>query len=211
MKRFIIASVLLIVLAASIIFVLYHSTKSLELAGTGIGQVGPSYVDISLDACNPSVVPLTVQDIEANLHGSSGDYGSLAIGGASISPLSEEMLQGKLDFTDFNSMKTVVNWILNNENNTDFNATLVVKTKIMGIIPYSYEKNYDLAEFSNMLLGNNLNSCTQKQNQSNDIKQQLSLVQARISATELIYSGKVGLGNGTQNNGINSTDYGSSG
>jgi hypothetical protein len=74
-------------------------------------------------------------------------------------------------------------------------------------LAHSYEKRYGLGEFSNMLLGNSPNECRQKQNQSDDIKQQLSLVQARISVTTLIYSDKFGIGNSTQSTSDNSTEY----
>ena len=209
MKRSVVALVLLIILAFGIFMALSYSTKSLEFSVLEIGQVGASEMDISIDACNPSVLPVSVEGIEAVLHGSSGDYGTIAAGSKYIPPLSEETMQGTLDFADFNSMKNVVDWVLNNESSADFNATILVKSKIMGVIPYSYEKNYDLTEFSDILFGNHPWSC--KQNHANDVKQQLSLAQVRMSAASLIYSGKIGIGNSTQHNDINSSEYGSSG
>ena len=201
------ALALLIILVSGAFIVLWYSTKNLEFRVSEIGQVGASEMDVSIETCNPFVLPVAVQDIEANLHGSSGDYGTIVTGGKSIPPLSEETIQGTLDFTDFDSMKRVVDWILNNESNADFNVTVLVNEKILGVIPYSYEKNYDLTEFSSMLFGNNQLAC--KQSHVSDVKQQLSMVQARMSAASLIYSGKVGIGNGTSHNDLNSSEYGS--
>lgn len=207
MKRSLAVLILLIVLTFGTFIALLYSTKSLEFSVSEIGQVGASEMDISIDACNPSVLPVSVQGIDAVLHGSSGDYGIIVAGAKSIPPLSEETMPGTLDFADFNSMKNVVGWILNNESNADFNATILIKSKIMGVIPYSYEKNYSLTEFSDALFGNHPWSC--KQNHTSDVKQQLLLAQARMSAASLIYSGKVGIGNGTQHNDLNSSEYGS--
>ena len=209
MKRSVVALALLILPVSGSIIVLSYSTKNLELTVAEIGQVGESEVNVSIEACNPSILPVAVQGIEANLHGSSDSYGTIVTGAKSIPPLSEEAIQGTIDFTDFDSMKTVVGWILNNESNTDFNATVLVNEKLLDVIPYSYEQNYDLTEFSKMLFGNNQWAC--KQSHVSDIKQQLSMVQARISAASLIYSGKVGIVNGTQHTDLNSSEYNSSG
>lgn len=209
MKRSVVALVLLILLVSGSLIVLSYSTKNLEFAVSEIGQVGESEINVSIEACNPSILPVTVQSVEANLHGSSGNYGTIVTGAKSILPLSAEPIQGTLDFTDFYSMKTVVGWILNNESNADFNATVLVNEKILGVMPHSYEQNYDLTEFSKMLFGNNQWEC--KQSHVSDVKQQLSLVQERISAASLIYSGKVGIGNGTQHTDLNSSEYGPSG
>ncbi len=175
---------------AAVMFTLFtYTTKNLEIEGSEIGQVGASEMGISFEACNPSIIPVTIDGIEVNLHGSSGNYGMLTTEGKTIPPVSEETLQGTIDFTDFGTMKTIVDWLLNNESNADFNATLLVKTKTFGIIPYSNEKNYDLQEFSNVLFGKNHWSCTQK---TGDMIQQLSLVQGRMSMASLIYSGQIG-------------------
>ena len=207
MKRSVAVLALLIILTLGTFIALSYSTKNLEFSVSQIGQVGASEMDITIDACNPSVLPVSVQGIEAVLHGISGDYGTIVAGAKSIPPLSEETIPGTLDFADFNSMKNVVDWVLNNESSADFNATVLVKSKIMGVIPYSYEKNYDLTEFSDILFGNHPWSC--KQNHASDVKQQLSLAHARMSATSLIYSGRIGIENGTQHNDINSSEYGS--
>ncbi|MDE1827456.1 MAG: hypothetical protein KGH83_07695, partial [Thaumarchaeota archaeon] len=116
--------------------------------------------------------------------------------GNTVQPLSEGQLQGTLGFTDSNTMKTFVNWVLNNESNADFNSTLVIKTKVLGLIPYSYEKNYDLLAFSNVIFGKGQWDCQSKQSYvAENIRQQLTLVQARISAAGLLYSRDITGGN----------------
>ncbi len=176
------------ILAASMFTLFVYSTKNLEIEGLEIAHVGTSGMGMSFKACNPSMIPVTVEGVEANLHGSSASYGMLAIEGKTIPPLSEETLHGAIDFTDFDTMKTFIDWILNNESKIDFNATILVKTRILEIIPFSHEKNYNLVEFSNMLFGTNHWACKQI---ANDIKPQLSQVQGRMSIVSLIYSGKL--------------------
>ena len=193
MKRSLIILVVVIVIALSALSAgVSYSAKSLEFAGGGIGQVNTSGLDITLAVCNPSFVPVTVESVESDMRGTSGDYGSLEVTGNMIPPLSEGQLQGTLGFTDSNTMKTFVNWVLSNESNANFNSTLVIKTKILGLIPYSYEKNYDLLSFSNVIFGKGQWDCQSKQDYVDEnIKQQLSLVQARISAAGLLYSGDI--------------------
>lgn len=189
------AVVITIVLAALFIGISY-SAKSLEFAGGGIGQVNTSGMDITLAVCNPSFVPVIVESIESNMRSTSGDYGSLEVTGKMVSPLSEGQLQGTLGFTDSDTMKTFVDWVLNNESNVDFNSTLLIKTKVLGLIPYSYEKNYDLPAFSNLVFGKGQWDCQSKQSYvSDNIRQQLTLVQARMSAAGLLYSGGIAGGN----------------
>ncbi|MGB9003080.1 MAG: hypothetical protein WCC52_04670, partial [Nitrosotalea sp.] len=112
--------------------------------------------------------------------------------GNMVPSLSEEQLQGTLGFTDSDTMKTFVDWVLNNESNVDFNSTLLIKTKVLGLIPYSYEKNYDFPAFSNLIFGKGQWDCQSKQSYvSDNIREQLTLVQARMSAAGFLYSGDI--------------------
>lgn len=199
MKRSLMILVVAIVIALSLLFTgVSYSAKSLEFAGGGIGQVNTSGLDVTLAVCNPSFVPVTVESIESKIHGTSGDYGSLEVTGSMVPPLSEGRLQGTLGFTDSNTMKTFVNWVLSNESNADFNSTLVIKTKVLGLIPYSYEKNDDLLAFSNIIFGKGQWDCQSPQSYVvENTRQQLALVQARISAAGLLYSGDITGGNDT--------------
>ncbi|MDE1726959.1 MAG: hypothetical protein KGH89_06795 [Thaumarchaeota archaeon] len=183
-----------------------QSARGLEFAGGGLGQVSASEIDVNLAVCNPSFVPVTVESIESDMHGISNDYGSLEMTGKTIQPYSQEKLQGTLSFVDFDAMKTFVDWTISNETGTDFNSTLLIKTKVLGLIPYSYEKNYNLEEFSNLVFGKGKWDCQLTQNYG-DVKQQLMLVQARMSVAGLLYSGNIGMGdNSTKSiNATNST------
>ncbi|MDE1762945.1 MAG: hypothetical protein KGH88_01695 [Thaumarchaeota archaeon] len=198
MKRSIVSLVVIVSVTAVGVFSALNYSKNPEFAGAGIGQAGASGMYVSLQVCNPSIMPVTIEGIEARLHGNTGDVGSLVIKGDTIRPFSVETLQGTLGFTDFNAMKTFVDASLNNETDTGLDATLLVREKMLGVIPYLYEKNYNLAEFSNVIFGNSRWSCNTKQDHASEIRQQLSLVQERMSAADLIYSGKIGMGNETQ-------------
>lgn len=172
------------------VFAALYNSENLEFAGAGIGQVSVSGMDISMQVCNHSIVPVTMEDVEAKLHGNTGDDGSLVLKGNTMMPFSVGTLQGTLDFTDFNTMKTFIDTSLGNATNTDLNATLFVQEKMLGVIPHSYVKNYSLPEFSSLIFGNSPWSCKTKQNHTSEIRQQLSLVQERMSALDLVYSDK---------------------
>ncbi len=203
LRRSLVVFVVLIVSVAAFFAETYYSVKDLEFAGGGIGQIEASGIGIYLRICNPSLVPISVEIVNANLTDSYGTYGSLDVKGSSVSPLSQGILQGSLDFTDLNSMTTFVNWVLNNQTNADFNSTFLVKAKILGIIPYSYEKSYDLPTFSSLVFGNGHLTCQPEQNYTN-IRQQLALAQDRLSTADLLYSDNIEIYNGTKS--ANSTE-----
>lgn len=192
-----------LVVAAVALLAMYFSAKNLEFAGDRIGQMEAEQMGIYMRVCNPSFVPISVESVKANLTDSNGNYGSLEVTGGQVQPLSQGVMQGSLVFADPDSMKTFVSLVINNQTDADFNSTLYVKAKILGIIPYSYEKNYNIVTFSNLLLGNEHMSCQSSQNNSASIRQDLELGQTRISATELLYSDNIGIGNAT--NPANST------
>ncbi len=196
---------MILVVAAATFVMLYHSEKRLEFAGLAIGRVDASGMDISFLVCNPSVVPIEIQGLEINLGGSSARYGSIAIEGKTVPTMSQETLEGRMDFADFTSMKSFVDMALNNQTNTDFNATLLVKEKLFGVIPYSYEKNYSPTEFTNLVFGNVQWDCKTKPNHADDIRQQLALAQARMSTASLLYSDKIGMVNETNYTKDNTT------
>lgn len=197
MNRLTAIVVSIVAITGAVTFVLlHHAEKSINFEVDSVGQVGPSGMDLSLLACNQSPVPIILEGVEVDLGGSSENYGSLTVQEKLIPPASEEQLQGRLDFVDFNAMKNVIDWTLHNQTSADFNATVLVKAKVLGIIPYSYEENYGVKEFSTFLLGNENKAC-KTQNGANDIRQQLALVQARMSSASFLYSDNAGVGNET--------------
>src|SRR5579885_1557640 len=107
--------------------VLHHSEKSLELAGLAVERVDASGIDMSFQACNPSIVPITVEEVDGNLDSSQARYGTLAVAGKPISALSQESIEGRLNFVDFESMKSFLDLVLYDKTNPDFNATILVK------------------------------------------------------------------------------------
>lgn len=204
LKRSLVLYAMVLVIVVVLFAELSYSVKNLEFAGGGVGQLGPSGMGISLNVCNPSLVPVYVERVTANLTDTLGNYGLLDVVGKSIPPFSQGILQGSLDFTDLNSMKTFVDLVLSNDTNADFNSTLFVKAKVLGIIPYSYEKNYDLVTFSSLIFGKGQWACRSEQNYTGDVKQQLILAQARMSTAELLYSDDMGIYNNTKS--ANSTE-----
>ncbi|MGH2611765.1 MAG: hypothetical protein ACRDFB_01795, partial [Rhabdochlamydiaceae bacterium] len=197
LKRSLIALVVVAVIALSVLFIgVSYSAKSLEFAGGGIRRVDTSSMDITLAVCNPSFVPVIVESVESDMRSTSGDYGSLEVTGNMVRPLSDEQFQGTLGFDDYTAMGKFVDLVLNNESDADFNSTLLIKTKVLGLIPYSYEKNYDLLAFSNLVFGKGQWDCQSKQSYvSDNVRQQLTLVQTRMSAADLLYSGDIAYGN----------------
>ena len=139
--------------------------------------------------------------MQAILYFQSNEIATFEAIGKTVPPNSQTTLDGTITFQDFDSMKNFVGWIVNGENPSDFQATVLVKTKILGIIPYSSKKNYDLTSFKDFIFGSDHWSC-QKQGmvESSDVKQQLTLVQARLNAAELLYTNNINSTNSTAKN-----------
>lgn len=184
------------ILAAASFVVLHHSERGLELEGNGIGEMDTSGMQVSMLACNPSPVPVSVDGIDAVLGGSTGQYGALELAGAAIGPHSAKPLSGKIDFADIDSMKSFVGWAVGSMPNPDFGATVKVRERLLGVIPYQYEKNYTMGEFSGMLFGNVTWSCGEKGNYEGT-RQQLGLAWDRMSLAGMLYSEKMSAANST--------------
>lgn len=183
--------ILCIVILFTVFFVtIFYNLQNIQFAGAGINQLTATGIGLTLLTCNPSFVPQSIEEINAELDANSSNIGSLTVENI-VSSDSNSKIDMLLEFTDFESMKTFVDWILNNENPYDFQATVLVKTKILNIFPYTYEKNYNFSEFSNLLFGHKEWSCrSNPELQDVDIKGQLISSQARFSASELLYSDK---------------------
>lgn len=164
----------------------------MELGEVSIGEIGASGMTVSVLACNPSLLPVTVEGVEADLGSSQGASGSLDLGGASLAPLSSGTLQGSLQFSDFGSMKSFVGAALGSAPDPDFYATVKVDERVLGVFPYLQEKKYSMDEFAPMIFGQGQWSCN-KQSLPGDARGDLSLAWARMSAAGLLYSDKGGL------------------
>ena len=148
--RITIAILGVIILIAVLFVTMSYGVQGLQFAGDGINQVTATGIELTLFACNPSFVPQSIEEINADLNDESGNIGSLTVDNV-VSSNSQTKMDATLTFTDFESMKMFVDMILNNANPPDFQATVLVKTKIMNLIPYSYEKIYGFSEFYNMM------------------------------------------------------------
>jgi len=176
-------------MVTAILIVTIIGVHCLQFAVGGINRVTATGIDLTLLSCSPSFVPQSIEEIDASLNDKSGNIGSLTV--ANITPWgSQTKMDATLTFTDFESMKTFVSSILTNANPPDFQAAVLIKTKILGLIPYSYEKSYGFQEFVDFLFGHKGWSCKSKQGplQDVDIKDQLMSAQSRFSVSELLYS-----------------------
>ena len=197
-KWYFIVGIIAIVVAA---FATMYKMQDLEFAGGGVNQVTTSGLDVTILACNPSPLPQSIDLMQAVLYFQSNTIGTFEVAGKTIPPNSENTMDGTITFQDFDSMKNFIGWIENDQNPSDFQATVLVKTKVLGVVPYSFKKNYDFTSFEEMLFGSKQWSC-QKQGivSSNDVKQQLTLAQARLNAAELLYSNSFNSTNSTVKN-----------
>lgn len=191
-----------IIIAVGItVSVTMYKMQDLEFAGGGINQVTASGMDITVLACNPSPIPLSIDLMQAVLYFQSSSIATFEVTGKTIPPDSQTMVDGTITFVDFNSMKNFIGWIENDQNPSDFKATVLVNTKVLNLIPYSYKKRYDFTGFEGMFFGSKQWSCP-KQGivKPSDVKQQLMLAQARLDAAELFYSNKINSTNSTVKN-----------
>jgi LEA14-like dessication related protein len=178
-----------------------YKMQELEFAGGGVNQVTTSGMDITVLACNPSPLPQSIDLMQAVLYSQSNAIGTFELTGKTVPPNSQTTLDGTITFQDFGSMKNFIGWMVNDQSPADFQATVLVKAKILDIIPYSYKKNYDFTSFEDILFGSKQWSC-QKQGivQPSDVRQQLTLAQARLDAAELLYSNNINSTNSTIKN-----------
>ena len=198
-RRKVVASIIIAIVAA--VSVTMYKMQDLEFAGGGVNQVTASGMDIAILACNPSPLPQSIDLMQAVLYFQSNAIGTFEVAGKTVPPNSQTTMDGTITFQDFNSMKNFIGWIENDQNPPDFQATVLVKTKILDVIPYSYKKNYDFTSFEEMIFGSTEWSC-QKQDivSPSNVKQQLTLAQARLDAAELLYSNNVNSTNSTITN-----------
>lgn len=196
--KIIVGVIIAIVVAA---FATMYKGQDLEFAGGGVNQVTTSGLDVTMLVCNPSPLPQSIELMQAVLYFQSNTIGTFEVTGKAIPPNSQTTMDGTITFQDFNSMKNFIGWIENDQNPSDFQATVLVKTKVLDVIPYSYKKSYDFTSFEQMLFGSKQWSC-QKQGivSPNDVKQQLTLAQARLNAADLLYSNSLNSTNSTIEN-----------
>ena len=195
MKKSLLIPIAIVLIIAGLDFALLDSEKQEGFTSESIGRVDSAGMDLGLLVCNPSVLPVTVDTMRGDLGSGPGRHGVFSVQGKTIPPLSSEILSSRLDFADSADMERFVEGVLNESQSPDTGAAVFVKAKLLGIIPYSYETNYDSRSFSNLLFGGGGPLC-QAAN-SGDLKQQLKLVQARLSAANLLYLDKIGLQNET--------------
>ena len=198
-KRYFIVGIIIAIVVAA--FTTICKMQDLEFAGGGVNQVTTSGMDVAVLVCNPSPLPQSIDLMQAVLYFQSNTIGTFEVAGKTVPPNSQTTMDGTITFQDFNSMKNFIGWIENDQNPSDFQATVLVKTKVLNMIPYSYKKSYDFANFEEMLFGSKQWSC-QKQGtvSTSDVKQQLTLAQARLNAAELLYSNNTNSTNSTITN-----------
>lgn len=179
------------ILIVSLCVTLIYGIQGLQITAVSINRLTVDGMDLTLMSCNPSFIPQSIERLKTELTDKSGPVGSLTVNNL-VSSGSQTKMEATLSFTDFEYMKNFVSWVLNSTNPQDFHATVFVKSKIMNIFPYDYEKKYNFSEFSNSLFNHNGWSCQSKPNylQDNDIRMQLLAIQSRFSVSELLYSDK---------------------
>jgi len=194
-RYFVIGIIITVVIAVS--FTIYK-IQDLEFTGGGINQVTASGMDVAVLACNPSPLPQRIDLMQAVLYFHSNPMATFEVTGKMIPPGSQTTMDGTITFQDIDSMKSFIGWIENDQNPSEFQATVLVKAKILDLAPFSYKKNYDFTGFEEMFFGSKQWSC-QKQGvvQSSDIKKQLTFAQVRLAAAELLYSNKINSTNST--------------
>lgn len=202
----VILSVASVIAAASFVLI-HHSEKSLEFAISSIGTLEPSGMDISMDVCNPSLVPVTLDGVDGQIGTSSGQYGSIQSGGHAVPPLSKATVSGRMNFDNLAYMKGLVDGVLSNGSGTGLYTTVHVRERLLGIIPYSYDQNYSVQEFSHLVFGTAKWSCPGQPSGQGEIRHQLEADQMRLSAANLLYLGR-GAGENNTENSMNETSPG---
>lgn len=147
------------------------STKSFDWADLS--------TDMVISVCNPTFMPTSFDKIQADFAYKSTDIGMFTIWGSPIWPYSSSDVNGRLNLNGENVLKIVLGGMLSafsgqtssQLDTNNFNIHLKFEKKILGVIPYSYEKDFPISEFTNLVHGNKWSCGTMPQTNTVQIQQ----------------------------------------
>ena len=139
-----------------------YAASSLQFRSEETGNF--DWADLSLDVvmsvCNPTFMPTSFDEISADLNYKSSRIGTFTLWGSYLPPNSAQDVNGRINIDGMNVLKIIFGGMMAGlsgqdvqYNEDDFNIDLKINKAILGIIPFSFEKNYPASEISSFLEG----------------------------------------------------------
>ncbi len=140
-----------------------YATENLQFQTKSVKPF--DWVDLSTDmvisVCNPTFMPTSFDKIQANFNYKSTEMAEFMLWGAPIGPYSATDMNSRLSVNGGNVLKMVLGGMLSafsgqttQFDSSNFDIHLKFDKKILGFIPYSYEKDYPIGDFTSFIHGN---------------------------------------------------------
>ena len=147
-----IASIVFAGLISTIIGIDLYATQSLEIQSKGVTNSDFSTLTIhfQLSIYNPTVIPTSFDVIYADILYKSKTLGTATIYGESLPPSSYTDVSGKFEIDPVNVMALAFGSMAGGSppDKNDITVNVKLEKRILGFIPFMYERNYNIDEFS---------------------------------------------------------------
>jgi hypothetical protein len=148
----IIATIVFVGLISTIIGVDLYATQSLEMQSKGVTNSDFSTLTIhfELSIYNPTVIPTSFDVIYADILYKSRTLGTATIYGEPLPPSSYTDVSGKFEIDPVNVMALAFGGMAGGgmPDKNDIIVNVKLEKRILGFIPFMYEKNYNIDEFT---------------------------------------------------------------
>ena len=143
-----IATIVFVGLISTIIGIDLYATQSLEIQSKGVTNSDFSTLTIhfQLSIYNPTVIPTSFDVIYADILYKSKTLGTATIYGESLPPSSYTDVSGKFELDAVSVLAAAFGGGTPDEK--DFSIDVKLEKRILGFIPFVYERNYNIDEFT---------------------------------------------------------------
>ena len=144
----IIAAIVFAGLISTIIGIDLYATQSLEIQSKGVTNSDFSTLTIhfQLSIYNPTVIPTSFDVIYADILYKSKTLGTATIYGEPLPPSSYTDVSGKFELDAVSVLAAAFGGGTPDEK--DFSIDVKLEKRILGFIPFTYERNYSMDEFT---------------------------------------------------------------
>ena len=146
-----IATIVFVGLISTIIGIDLYATQSLEMQSKGVTNSDFSTLTIhfELSIYNPTVIPTSFDVIYADILYKSKTLGTATIYGEPLPPSSYTDVSGKFEIDPVNVMALAFGGMVGGgtPDKKDFSVNVKLEKRILGFIPFTYERSYSMDEF----------------------------------------------------------------
>ena len=142
-----IATIVFVGLISTIIGIDLYATQSLEMQSKGVTNSDFSTLTIhfQLSIYNPTVIPTSFDVIYADILYKSRTLGTATIYGEPLPPSSYTNVSGKFELGSVSVLMAAFGG--GTPDKKDFSVNVKLEKRILGFIPFTYERSYSMDEF----------------------------------------------------------------